>query len=365
MASEIETKQSTTSPAMTSAHATQNSWWEVEVHVPSALADDVGALILDGGADGVETILMPELRPQFDVDVEIAPDSTECVSASEDVALRVSFAEPFEPLAAEAVIVDAMSMLGCMKSAEAKPHLAWEKRQDEGWRERWKAYFKPLQVGQRLWVVPMWEQARFVAPRRDGIEPIVVAIEPGMAFGTGQHATTQLCLNVLETELDALCPQEREKIEILDVGCGSGVLSIAAQKLGVRRVLALDVDATAVAQTIENAEKNEVLWSDSKLRGIQTTERGLADVAQTYDWVVANILANILIDLAPELIAHTKPRGVLLLSGILKSQVDDVREVFLNAAARAGRSGWRMHQEDTLGDWCALRFSAGSSTAAG
>ena len=176
---------------------------------------------------------------------------------------------------------------------------------DEDWGEGWKKDFRPLDVG-RVRVRPSWIDAPTPAGK------VEVVLDPGMAFGTGSHATTSLCLAALSDVLGA-----RPGASVLDVGTGSGLLAIAASKLGAGRVAANDNDPVAVQVAQENAERNGA--------SLQLTGDPVERIPGTFDVVVANILANVLVELAPSLCAKVAPGGVLLLSGILGPQEDEVR----------------------------------------
>jgi ribosomal protein L11 methyltransferase len=165
------------------------------------------------------------------------------------------------------------------------------------WVQKSQAQFAPLRITERLWIVPSW---------RTPPDPkaIIVRLDPGLAFGTGAHPSTLLCLRWLALNLEPGC-------SLLDYGCGSGILAIAAAKLGANRVLGIDIDDQAVATSRANAQANTVV-----------VEFALPDCAsdERFDIVVANILANPLELLAPLLAAHVRPGGRLVLSGILDSQ---------------------------------------------
>jgi len=182
---------------------------------------------------------------------------------------------------------------------------------DEDWGEGWKKDFRPLDVG-RVRVRPSWIDAR---PPAGAVE---VVLDPGMAFGTGSHPTTSLCLAALSDLL-----AEKPGASVLDVGTGSGLLAIAARKLGAGRVAANDNDPIAIEVARENAARNGA--------AIELTDAPVGAVAGTFDLVVANILANVLVALAPALAGKLAPGGVLLLSGILAPQEEEVRRAHVDA----------------------------------
>jgi ribosomal protein L11 methyltransferase len=200
---------------------------------------------------------------------------------------------------------------------------------EEDWSTSWKEHFKPLRVGKHLVIKPTWEE--FPAKPDD----IMLDIDPGMAFGTGTHPTTMLCLTVLEKIL-ADCRTEVKSMTVLDVGTGSGILSIAAAKFGIGHITAIDIDPEAVRVAHENCVLNEV-----EAR-VSVSDTPLGMIGGNFDIVLANILAEDLVRMAPELIARLKPNGFLILSGILIEKEPLVIEgyaaptITLTEAAREG-----------------------------
>ena len=182
---------------------------------------------------------------------------------------------------------------------------------EDDWKERWKDFFTVTRVGERIVVRPPWESLE--EPPAQG--QIDIVIEPGMAFGTGTHETTRLSLAALER---IVAGGDR----VLDVGCGSGILSIAAARLGAAEVLGLDIDDPAMDAARENARANGV---ERRVRAERTPLSGVPGI---WDVVVANILSSILVTLSEQLVAHVRPGGRLLLSGILDEEADDVAHVF-------------------------------------
>lgn len=199
-------------------------------------------------------------------------------------------------------IKGALTMLNALGLEGVSEEITLGFVREEDWANAWKAYFKPIRVGRHLIVTPPWEDPQ--ALDRDK----VVVIDPGMAFGTGNHATTQLCLAALEDYV-----QRGDRVA--DIGTGSGILAIAAAKLGAGEVCASDIEPLAVQIAARNAAENKV--------SLATGIRMPTDT--TFDLVVANILANTIIELAGDLAAITKPGGVLIASGIIEERENDVR----------------------------------------
>ena len=232
---------------------------------------------------------------------------------------------------------------------------------DQNWMEAWKQHYKPILIGERLLILPAWMES-------PNPERIAIKIDPGMAFGTGTHPTTQLCLELMEKVFDS-CHSERSEesqgrvedsslttfaqndINVIDVGCGSGILSIAALKLGATKVLGVDIDEESVKNSRENADTNGV--------GAELI-LGVGSVSEILDGtfafkqaplVVANILAPVIIRLFDAGLADLiEGNGSIVLSGILFEQEQNVIE--------AGQAqGLRLNERRQIGDWVALTMN--------
>lgn len=177
--------------------------------------------------------------------------------------------------------------------------------QEQDWVRATQSQFDPIRITDHLWIVPTWHSA----PNADAIN---IVLDPGLAFGTGSHPTTHLCLAWLT---QAVSPQDT----VLDYGCGSGILAIAAKKLGASNVVGTDIDAQAIQSSLYNAEQNEVIAEFYHASKYQTRE---------FDIVVANILSSALSVLAPALAKSCKSGGKIALSGILKEQAADVSAIY-------------------------------------
>ncbi len=184
----------------------------------------------------------------------------------------------------------------------------------EDWSSSWKVHFKPLRVGKRLLIVPTWEDAAELPG------DLVIRIDPGMAFGTGGHETTRLCLELLEAVMDG--GPLLKVPSLLDLGTGSGILAMAASLLGAGRILALDIDPDAVDVARENLALNGM--SDS----VECGTVPLESLSENFDIILANILAEELVRLVPDLTERLQPGGSLILSGILLEKEQLVRQGF-------------------------------------
>ena len=216
---------------------------------------------------------------------------------------------------------------------------------DQNWMEAWKQHYRPIPIGQRLIIIPAWI---------DSPEPerIPIKIDPGMAFGTGTHPTTQLCMALMERQIETLKVSETFRVfDVIDVGCGSGILSIAALKLGAKQALGVDIDEPSIKNSRENADVNGI--GDELLLGVGSVTEILAGkfAFKSAPLVVANILAPIIIRLFEAGLADlVEPEGTIILSGILQEQSQSVIE--------AGQAkGLRMNVQRQMGDWVALVMS--------
>lgn len=198
---------------------------------------------------------------------------------------------------------------------------------EEDWANSWKQYYHSFHVGENIYIYPIWEE-------KNESYPINIGLDPGMAFGSGTHETTELCMVALEKYL-------KSSDKVLDVGTGSGILAIAAAKLGADKVLAIDLDENAVKVAKENVAFNGV---ENK---VKVQVGNLADdVKETYDIVVANILADVICLLAKDVKKLLKKDGVFLTSGIIADKVDLVKETFAQEGLKvievAEKGEWRM-----------------------
>ena len=204
---------------------------------------------------------------------------------------------------------------------------------DTDWRESYKAHFKPWRCGRVHWV-PAWERGAYEVPEGD----VAIWLDPGMAFGTGNHETTRLCCERLVAFADA----RGTDVRVIDAGCGSGILALTAARLGFRDVQGFDNDPEAIAVSSENAESNGL--AGSVVFTVDDIESGLR--GKTAGLVMANIQADVLIRFASLLVNAIERGGALILSGILATEIDAVK-----SAIEAGAPGW-MQESRVLGEWC-------------
>ncbi|MBR2443915.1 MAG: 50S ribosomal protein L11 methyltransferase [Clostridia bacterium] len=200
---------------------------------------------------------------------------------------------------------------------------------EEDWADSWKQYYKPIKIGQRLVVVPMWE--KYNAENGE----IIVKMDPGMAFGTGTHETTRLCATLLEKYVT-------ESSTMLDVGCGSGILAICASKLGAKECYAYDIDPVAVKVARENVKDNDVTNIDCQVSDLLKGVKAIK-----YDVITANIVADIIIRMLPDIGNFMHKDTTLVISGIIDERCEDVYKSI-------NENGFVITEEIHENGWCAI-----------
>lgn len=202
--------------------------------------------------------------------------------------------------------------------------------EDSQWKDNWKEYFKPAKITDRIVIKPTWEEYYPAA------DELVIEIDPGMAFGTGTHPTTSLCVKLLERYI------ESDQDTVLDVGCGSGILAIASALLGAKTVLAVDIDPIAVEVSKENVERNHLSEKIRVMEGDLT--KGLNEKA---DIVAANLMADLVMMLVKDVTAHLQGKRIFISSGILIEKQEQV-------AAAIEECGFHILDIMEEGEWCAI-----------
>jgi ribosomal protein L11 methyltransferase len=242
--------------------------------------------------------------------------------------------------AADRAVADAAEALGHLQAFGLRPigDLSTRIVHEADWAEAWKAYFPVLRVGRRLVIRPTWRR------HRAGPDDVVLALDPGMAFGTGLHPTTRLCLAAVEALADRGAPDGQGGLDgarVLDVGCGSGILAIAAVRLGARSALGVDTDPIAIEATTANARRNRLA------RRVTARAGSLPSGDEPFDVVLANLIAGVLVPLAGPLHDELRPGGSLVASGIFVDREAEVRTAF-EAAGLVVDGG------TSEGEWVAL-----------
>ena len=209
---------------------------------------------------------------------------------------------------------------------------------DEDWANNWKQYFKPIEIGERLLIKPSWEAVPAGNTRK------ILEIDPASTFGTGQHNTTRLCLELIEKHIT-------EGDNVLDLGCGSGILSVGAMLLGAKHVKAVDITDDSIRITRENFAKNGFAEDtlDAFCGDITSSERLRERIGAGFDLVCANIVADVLIAMSPYFAGFLKDKGRLIISGIIDDRLDEVLET-------VGNAGFELIEQKNLDDWNAAYF---------
>ncbi len=236
-----------------------------------------------------------------------------------------------DPAAAERAAAEILVALGHLQAFGLRPIGEPRTRivHETDWADAWKAYFPVMRVGRRLVIRPTWRR------HRRQPDDVVLALDPGMAFGTGLHPTTRLCLAGIEALSDR---GELAGARVLDVGCGSGILAIAALKLGAATALGVDTDPIAVEATLANARRNALV------RRLRARDGSLPSGESGFDVVLANLIAGVLVPLAPALRDELLPGGTLIASGIFIDRETEVASAFesvgLGVTARWAEGDW-------------------------
>ncbi len=292
-------------------------WMEVTVFTTEQGLDAVCArldmlginqVMIEQGRDSIEEFLRNTARywDYADMDALVASEEP-CVKAyiadvADNRATVKAIEESFDELKRMDVGIDLGSLNIVVRLTD-----------DEDWENNWKIYYKPLEIGERLLIRPSWEQAKDTGRT-------VLSLDPGMAFGTGSHHTTRMCLEFLEKTV-------KDGDDMIDLGCGSGILSIGALLLGAKQALAVDIDPIAEKIAYENAAMNDI-YNDryTVLIGDVLSDTALQDrlCEKQYDVVAANIVASVIIELTKMVPRIIKPEGVYIMSGIIGDRLDEV-----------------------------------------
>ncbi len=301
---------------------TENNWTQFKVTVPLESLDDASAVM-----SMVSNYLQIEDYSDIDLKTCYGDLIDESILNADKTIASVSVYLPTDGSAA-----DTLSFIkGRFADLGIDAQISISGVCEEDWANAWKAYYKPIEIGERMVIVPAWE--KYEAPEGK----LVVRMDPGMAFGTGSHETTRLVIGLLERYIKG---GER----VLDVGCGSGILAICASKLGARECKAYDIDPVAVKVARENISDSGL---DNVTCDVSDLLRGVDKTGGTYDVVCANIVADIIIRMTPDVGAYMGESAVLLASGIITERAEDVIECF-------EANGFKIVDRAEENGWCAL-----------
>ncbi|TWI56394.1 [LSU ribosomal protein L11P]-lysine N-methyltransferase [Halalkalibacter nanhaiisediminis] len=304
-------------------------WSEFSIHTTEEAVEPVCNILHEAGASGVVIEDPKDLVKVWGVHYgeiyQLSPDDY----PEDGVMIKAYF--PVNSFLAETIdeIKEAINGLLMYDFDLGHQKIQLTEVDEEDWATAWKKYYKPVKVSNSITITPTWEE---YTPTE---EETIIELDPGMAFGTGTHPTTVLCIQALDKVLEG-------GEEVMDVGTGSGVLSIAAAKLGAKSVLALDLDYVAVESASQNVRLN-------KVDDIVTVQQNdlLKGIEGSYDVVVANILAEVIIQFVQDAAAVLKPNGTYITSGIIKRKKQEVRD-----ALTAG--GFMIEEVVEMDDWVAF-----------
>lgn len=308
-------------------------WVKVSLKTTTQAVDFISAAFDEIGLEGIEIEdkipLSQEEKEKMFIDILPEPEPDDGVAVINSYVDETTDIEQLRIKIEEAL--EELKLFTDLGACE----LSFQVRDDSEWIDNWKAYFRPFYAAEHILIKPSWEQL----PEDKKEDDFVIEIDPGTAFGTGSHETTRLCI---ESLLEKVTAGDR----ILDVGCGSGILSIVGVKLGASQAVGIDIDELALCVTQENMERNGItadkftsyagnLICDAKLQ---------EDIGSGYDIVVANILADVIIPLSGEIAKHMKQDGIFISSGIIQAKEKEVKEALL-------ANGFEILEVRKRGDW--------------
>jgi ribosomal protein L11 methyltransferase len=278
-------------------------WIKIEISAPAELMDALGNFLTETGAQGV---FQESLTPQ-----NTAADFPEPVI--EEI-LKAYFPQDIRSEKRIVAVQKYIDSLYAIFPDFEKPSFTTEIICDPDWGEQWKKYFKPIRVSNNIIVKPTWE--RYTPASRD----IVIEIDPGMAFGTGQHASTRMCIEAIEDVI--MKDRSIKEWKVLDVGCGTGILGITAAKMGAQDVICVDIDKKAVEIAGENAAINNVKPF------LRVLNKNAAAIDKPRNLIIANLTSKLLLTLRPHFIELLLPEGYMIISGIIEQDAKNIEEQF-------------------------------------
>ncbi len=301
------------------SHRPPRAWLKIAISSPAAMTDSIAGFLAELTESGVETSAP-------------AIDATEPVTQETVTGYLIDDEERVDK---ELAIREFLQQLSARFPGCTTPQLVTSLIEEEDWGKNWKKHFKPIQITPQITIKPSWEEYNPAA------DEIVIEMDPGMAFGTGHHASTRLALSFIDAcyHSDDAAPESA-----LDVGTGTGVLAMACALFGADQVLGIDNDPDAVAAAQENCQRNKLT---SKL---QITDQDLATISERFDLVIANITSNVLTNMAEQLCNHLAPCGKLILAGILTGEQEQgIKTTFTSLGLRHLTTNYQ-------DEWASLHF---------
>ncbi|MBO4888265.1 MAG: 50S ribosomal protein L11 methyltransferase [Firmicutes bacterium] len=318
------------------------NYHQITVHTVTEAVEAISYAFMELGAGGVEIF-----DPKDILEQEKTPESWDYIDedllkdlSRDEVLMRCYFSTEVikDPTELEEMVLKIREALHGISEylSVGSGQIETSMTAEEDWMNAWKKYYQPFRLGHHIFVIPSWIEAE---TRPDDI---VLHMDPGMAFGTGTHETTSMCMAMLEDVVH--CGDT-----VLDIGCGSGILGIVAAKVGAGQVICSDLDPNAVLVAKENVEKNQVEGIVSVYKGDLTDVPAFQDLQA--DVIVANIIADVIIYLAPKAKGLLKDGGLFITSGIIRERAEDVRQALTNA-------GYEILKQENKGSWTAFLAKA-------
>ena len=311
-------------------------WTEVCIKTTEEASDAISEMLTSVGAGGVVIEDPNEIRRQLESPNNLDYADQEFMdSLGTEVTVKAYFNEEKTPAELVALVNEKINFISQFLNV-GQGYTGYSMVDDEDWSTAWKKYYKPFHISESVVIKPSWEEYQ----QKDG--EIVIEMDPGMAFGTGTHETTRLCSQLLEKYVN-------KADRVIDVGCGTGILSIIAVKLGAGHAVAIDIDEVAARVTGENCRINSVEDNISVRKGILTDLE-----PQKADVIVANIIADVVIGISADVPSYLKEGGILLTSGIIKERKNDVIKAYTDLK-------FETINLLEMGEWVAIAFKCPNS----
>lgn len=305
-------------------------WVEVRINTTTEAEEIVCSIMYDLGVTGLaiedpnDILAFQQTEENWDF---IDPDLIN--QDYEGVTIKAYFPESEDITDKLDMVRDRIERIPLRETGKSLGQVTVSEVYEKDWSETWKKYYKPVRIGKRIVIKPTWEEYE----KED--EDIVIELDPGMAFGTGTHETTILCIEALEKYMN-------EGALVYDVGCGSGILSVVAARLGARKVIGIDIDELCVKVSKENISINGV-------EDLVEVRKGnlLDSVNEKADIIVSNIIAEVIINMVPDLKAYINDDGIFIASGIITEKLSSVMDALRN-------NGFNIVEEKIMNDWAVV-----------
>ncbi len=304
-------------------------WFEIKIYTDSMSVEAVTNMLYEVGAEGIviEDPNDPVYNESYKGDWDYIEDEVYQFSSKE--AIVMGYCSDIDPEKINEQLMEKIEMLESYGLAKGSGTIEIKEVVDDNWAHEWKKYFKPLKIGERMVIKPTWEDYEIVG------DELILEMDPGSAFGSGTHETTSMCVEFTDKYM-------KQDDRVFDIGCGTGILGIAAAMLGAKEVTCVDIDELAVIATKENIALNNIADKVEVFQGDLTEVlKGKADV------VIANIIADVIIFLSEDISHVLKEGGMFIASGI----IHDKREEVLSALKK---NGFTIVEVKTQGEWNAI-----------